>query len=58
MDRGGGALLVWLAPPRAASQAGQSVIRVVPPLVATDYDIDEGLRIIGVCLTELERRAV
>ncbi|MDE1976810.1 MAG: acetyl ornithine aminotransferase family protein [Elusimicrobia bacterium] len=34
---------------------GQSVVRVAPPLVLTEHDVDEGLAIIDECLTELGR---
>lgn len=32
---------------------GKSVIRVAPPLVLSEHDVDEGLRIFGECLDEL-----
>ncbi len=32
---------------------GKSVIRVAPPLVLTEYDVDKGLAILDQCLTEL-----
>ena len=32
---------------------GQSTIRLAPPLVVDEYDIDKGLEIIDTCLTEL-----
>lgn len=32
---------------------GKSVIRVAPPLVLSDYDVDKGLEIMDACLTEL-----
>lgn len=32
---------------------GKSVIRVAPPLVLSDYDVDTGLAIFDACLTEL-----
>ncbi len=32
---------------------GKSVIRVAPPLVLSDYDVDTGLAILDACLTEL-----
>ncbi len=34
---------------------GQSVVRVAPPLVLTEHDVDAGLAIIDECLTELGR---
>lgn len=33
---------------------GKSVIRVAPPLVLNEYDVDKGLEIFDACLTELE----
>lgn len=32
---------------------GKSVIRVAPPLVLNEYDVDKGLEILDACLTEL-----
>ena len=32
---------------------GKSVIRIAPPLVLTEYDVDKGLEILGECLAEL-----
>ncbi len=32
---------------------GQSVLRIAPPLVLSDYDVDKGLEILDACLTEL-----
>jgi len=32
---------------------GESVVRIAPPLVVDEYDVDTGLRIIDECLTEL-----
>ena len=32
---------------------GKSVIRVAPPLVLSEYDVDKGLEIFGACLAEL-----
>lgn len=32
---------------------GKSVIRIAPPLVMTEYDVDKGLEILDACLTEL-----
>jgi len=34
---------------------GKSVIRVAPPLVVTDHDVEAGLAILDECLTELQR---
>jgi 4-aminobutyrate aminotransferase len=34
---------------------GKSTIRVAPPLVLSEYDVDKGLEILDACLTELER---
>jgi len=31
---------------------GRSVIRIAPPLVLTDYDVDTGLEILDECLTK------
>ena len=33
---------------------GKSVIRIAPPLVLSEYDVDKGLEIFGACLDELE----
>jgi 4-aminobutyrate aminotransferase len=33
---------------------GKSVIRIAPPLVLNEYDVDKGLEILNACLTELE----
>jgi 4-aminobutyrate aminotransferase len=33
---------------------GKSVIRIAPPLVLNEYDVDKGLEILDTCLTELE----
>jgi 4-aminobutyrate aminotransferase len=33
---------------------GKSVIRIAPPLVLNEYDVDKGLEILDACLTELE----
>ncbi len=33
---------------------GKSVIRIAPPLVLAEYDVDKGLEILEACLTELE----
>ena len=32
---------------------GRSVIRIAPPLVLTEYDVDKGLDILDACLSEL-----
>jgi 4-aminobutyrate aminotransferase len=34
---------------------GKSTIRVAPPLVLSEYDVDKGLEILDQCLTELEK---
>ncbi len=34
---------------------GQSVLRIAPPLVITEYDVDTGLEILDACLAELSR---
>ncbi len=34
---------------------GQSTIRIAPPLIVSEYDVDTGLKIIDDCLTELGR---
>ena len=33
---------------------GKSVIRIAPPLVLSEYDVDKGLEIFGACLSEIE----
>jgi 4-aminobutyrate aminotransferase len=35
---------------------GKSVIRIAPPLVLNDYDVDKGLEIFDACLAELAER--
>ena len=32
---------------------GKSVVRIAPPLVLNEYDVDTGLQIMDECLTEL-----
>jgi 4-aminobutyrate aminotransferase-like enzyme len=36
---------------------GESVIRIAPPLVVDEYDVDTGLQILEECLSELTRVA-
>lgn len=36
---------------------GKSIIRVAPPLVMTEYDVDRGLEIFDACLTELTAKS-
>ncbi len=36
---------------------GDSTIRIAPPLVLNSYDVDKGLEILDVCLSEIENKA-